>query len=253
MKKQGGNMGYRSGRYGRGNGDPTGSLIIIGLFIAIFIGIGIYHHFRKKKIREYCERNRLTYEDSPASMTGYSEPYDILNHGNSSYYSAGMYGTRGDIELNIIDYTYVTGYGKNRSQHNYTLCQLYREGTQFPCFFVRDENSFFDSIGSMLGGQDIDFAEDKTFSDKFVLQGVNESDVRRFFNNKVRRAFVRHHQKGNCYESKGQCFLLYRSGHCSLEGRIAMLNNALKIFNEISTTDYENSMDDIPRNPKYYG
>ncbi len=244
-------MGYRSSRY-RGNSDPTFFLIVLVVFVFISICVFIYNYFRKKKIREYCERNRLVYEDSPLSMTGYSEAYDILSHGHSSYYSAGMYGKRGDIVINIIDYTYVSGYGKNRHSHNYTFCQLYREGNHFPCFFIRDEYFIFDSLGSMLGGQDIDFVEDKTFSDKFVLQGFSESDIRRFFNNKVRQAFNKYHKSGYCYESKGRAFLVYKSGHASLQGRIDMLNTALKIFNDISQTRYKDDMEDIPRNPKYY-
>lgn len=249
-------MGYRSGSYRGNNNDPMVFLIILGVLIVGSIGVWIYHYFRKKKIREYCARNRLTYSDSPVAMSGYSEAFDILNQGDRNYFSAGMYGKRGDIELNIVDFTVVkvhyTSKGRRNSETHYTLCQLYRKGNQFPCFFIRDENFLLDSLGSMLGGQDIDFAEDKTFSDKFVLQGFNEPDVRRFFNNKVRRAFVRHHQKGYRYESKGKCLLIYKNGRETLNGRISMLNTALKIFNEISTVKFEDSMDDIPRNPKYY-
>ena len=245
-------MGYRSRSY-RGNDDPTSFFLIFGIIISVFIIIWIFDYFRKKKIREYCEKNNLRYTENPVAMTGYSEAFDILDRGHSSYYTAGMYGKRGDIELNIVDYSYVTGSGKHRHVHNFTFCQLTKETTHFPCFFIRDENFILDSIGSMLGGQDIDFVEDKRFSDSFVLQGISESEIRKFFNRKVRSAFCKYHQKGYCYESKGRALLVYKSGHASLEGRITMLNTALRIFNEISTVKYEDDMEDIPRNPKYYG
>ena len=250
-------MGYRSSRYGRGSGDPA-FFFIFGIIIFICVCNWIYHYFRKKKIREYCERNRMTYEESPLSLTGYSEAFDVFNQGDSTYFTAGMYGKRGGIEINLVDFTvvkvYHTSKGRRTSKKHYTLCQLYKEETHFPCFFVRDESFLLDSLGSMFGGQDIDFFEDKTFSDRFVLQGIVESEVRRFFKSKVRKAFLKYHKKGYCYESKGRCLLVYQNGRATLNGRLALLNTALRIFNDISNTGFTNSMDDdIPRNPKYYG
>ena len=117
-------MGYRSGGY-RSHDDPTIIFVIIGVLIVGVIGVWIYHYFRKKKIREYCERNRLIYSDSPVAMSGYSEAFDILNQGDSNYFSAGMHGKRGDIELNIVDFTvvkvYYTSKGRRTSKTNYTL------------------------------------------------------------------------------------------------------------------------------------
>ena len=120
---------------------------------------------------------------------------------------------------------------------------------------MRSENVLLDSVGSMLGGQDIDFEEDNKFSNTFVLQGNDESEIRRFFNSKVRDAFVKNHKSGYCYESKGTCFLLYIKGHALLKTKEAMLNTALKIFSIISTTGFKSNtlQKDIARNPKYYG
>ena len=36
-------------------------------------------------------------------MTGYSEAYDVLTKGDTSYFSNGMYKKRADIAINIID------------------------------------------------------------------------------------------------------------------------------------------------------
>ena len=172
-------------------------------------------------------------------------------------FSNGMYKMKGDIEINIVDYTTYKGLssGDRRKQsYNYTLCQLYKPNIQFPVFSMRDENAFLDSLGSMIGGQDIDFVEDKKFSDAFVLQGDSESDIRRFFNSKVRNTFIKCHKRGYYYESKGRCFLLYIKGHVDINKKVEMLNSALRIFNDISSTDFVSSS--LPkeeyRNPKYY-
>ncbi|MBP5469178.1 MAG: hypothetical protein J6Z11_08040, partial [Candidatus Riflebacteria bacterium] len=221
----------------------------------IIIIILVIYFVRKRLIINYCEKNYYVYEENPVSLTGTSEAFDVLCKGDTNYFTNGMYKKRGDIEINIIEFTAVTGRGKHSTTEKFTLCQLYKAKTEFPVFFMRSENVLLDSVGSMLGGQDIDFEEDNRFSNTFVLQGNDESEIRRFFNSKVRDAFVKNHKSGYCYESKGTCFLLYIKGHAGLKQKEVMLNTALKIFSIISTTGFKsNSMlKDIARNPKYYG
>ena len=224
---------------------------------SIFAIVYLIYYLRKKRIKDYCEENYFVYEDNPISLTGNSEGFDILAFGDSSYFYNGMYKQKGDIEINIVDYTTYKGLskgGRRKHSYNYTLCQLYKPKTQFPVFFMRDENAILDSIGSMIGGQDIDFVEDKKFSDAFVLQGDSESDVRQFFNAKVRNTFIKYHKRGYHYESKGRCFLLYVKGHVGLNKKVEMLNTALRIFNDISSTGFVSSSlpEEEFRNPKYY-
>ncbi len=229
-------------------------ILIIGSLMLIAVLIFVLERIKRKKIMEYCEKHRFMYDRSPASMIGTSDAYDVLMKGERSYYSDGMFGKRGDIEINIVDFECVSGHGKHRSHWSYTLCQLYKPNVYFPVFFIRDENAILDTLGSMLGGQDIDFDEDKVFSRKFVLQGLYEEEIRKFFNSKVRNAFTKFHKYGYCYESKGNCFLLYISGCASLEKRLEMMESALKIYKDISNTGYTPEFsNDIPRNPKYYG
>lgn len=223
---------------------------IIGFVFLIF-------YLRKKKIKDYCEKNYFIYEDYPISLTGPSESFDILTFGDSSHFSNGMYKQKGDIEINIVEYTTYKGLsktGRRKSSYNYTLCQLYKKNVQFPAFSIREENAIFDFLGSMIGGQDIDFIEDKRFSDTFVLQGDCESEIRQFFGNKVRNSFTKYHKRGYYYEGKGSGFLLYVKGHVGINKKVEMLNTALRIFNDISSTGFVSS--NLPkeeyRNPMYY-
>ena len=221
---------------------------------SIILIICLIYYFKKKSIEKYCEKNDFIYEESPAAMPGNSEAFDVLLTGDMSYFSNGMYKKIEDISINIVEFTTRKRRKRLSPSKIFTLCQLYKENVQFPVFFVRDKNVLLDSVGSMLGGQNIDFVEDKQFSDSFVLQGVNEEEVRRFFKSKVRNSFLKNHKRGNCYESKGRCFLLYRKGHVSINKKIEMMNTALKIFSDISSTGFkDNSLaNDITRNPKYY-
>ncbi|MEZ6081782.1 MAG: hypothetical protein R3C56_40740 [Pirellulaceae bacterium] len=44
----------------------------------------------------------------------------------------------------------------------------------------------------MFGAKDIDFEEDRVFSDLFLLRGTREQEVRSFFNAQRRQQFAKH-------------------------------------------------------------
>ncbi len=74
---------------------------------------------------------------------------------------------------------------------------------KLPHFFLRSENLLLDSLGSLLGGQDIDFDEDPTFSKRFVLQGRDADATAKLFSDpKVRAAFMTLSKSGFLMEAK---------------------------------------------------
>ena len=70
----------------------------------------------------------------------------------------------------------------------------------------------FDALGQSLGGQDIDFEDDKAFSDAFVLQGDNETAVRDLFDTQVRQWFVAQAARSFFFETRGDT-LLFHTGN----------------------------------------
>ena len=50
-------------------------------------------------------------------------------------------------------------------------------GLVHPVFNLRPEG-FWSKVGSVFGGQDIDFVEHPSFSEKYVLKGESEEEVR---------------------------------------------------------------------------
>lgn len=121
-----------------------------------------------------------------------------LEFGNFKIFTLGrrpssiniLIGKNDEDEIRTLDYEYTTGSGKNSHTHYQTLCILRSKALNLPHFFTRKENSFFDFLGKLFGGQDINFTEDPTFSKAFVLQGENETAIRNLFNARIRRAFL---------------------------------------------------------------
>ena len=206
--------------------DPIGILIGIILFLFIIIVSSYYDNKRKNKIKNYCSKNRIAYLDGSSYIPECEEIFDITSRGHRQYFGAIMYGERNGIVFSILDYFYHTG-GKNGG-HNCTICVLSKEGINFPKFYARTENPIFDWIGEKFGGQDIDFVED--FSRKFVLQGPNEVNIRKFFNSKIRSAFVKIHGNNYEFEASGNFFLVCRTEYLNIEERLKMLSDVMSLY-----------------------
>ncbi|MDA7513629.1 hypothetical protein N8505_03315 [Akkermansiaceae bacterium] len=80
-------------------------------------------------------------------------------------------------DIAIFDYRYVTGHGKSRRVLRQTAMSVESTGLVHPVFNLRPEG-FWSKVGSVFGGQDIDFVEHPSFSEKYVLKGESEEEVR---------------------------------------------------------------------------
>ena len=193
---------------------------------------------RKQEIDDYCKKNNLVYSESAEHIPSGAKNFKLINIEGRNYY-AEMSGTQGDYHFSIFDYYYDTGTKKSGQEHYFTICVMSGDNIKMPQFFVRDENSIIDTLGEMLGGQDIDFDEDPTFSDNFVLQGKSEALVRQFFDSKVRTAFVKNHKEGYQYEGNQDCFMVSAPECLNLKERLNLLSKAMTIFDEIKITPNE--------------
>ena len=82
--------------------------------------------------------------------------------------------------MTIFDYEFTTGHGKNARRHRHTMAAMESEALRVPSFEMWPEG-FWSRVGSMLGGQDIDFDHSPIFSNAYVLKGDNETAIRDYF------------------------------------------------------------------------
>ncbi|MBR4571681.1 MAG: hypothetical protein IKO19_13565 [Candidatus Riflebacteria bacterium] len=222
--------------------DSYYAFAFLGVFAVIVVAVIITivikqkkENERKQEIDDYCKKNNLIYSESAKNIPSGAKNFKLINIEGRNYY-AEMSGVQGDYHFSIFDYIYETNTRKSHQEHSFTICVLSCDNIKMPQFFARDENSIIDTLGELFGGQDIDYDEDPTFSDKFVLQGKSEPLVREFFNSKVRASFVKNHKEAYQYEGDQDCLMISVPERLSLKERLVLLGDTVNIFNDIRTS-----------------
>lgn len=183
-------------------------LLFIGAIIVAVYAIG--RHFEKKRVADlkaFAEQRGFAFAETNQIIA--AMPFSSLLQGRKQEISAALTIMRNDVELTLFDHKYVTGHGKNRRVNKHTLVLVRTPGRYAPPFYARRQLAFFDTIGKMLGGQDINFPEDKHFSDAYVLQtSGDEGEVRRFMTPQLRGALSRLKDKKMSFEAINDTFLI---------------------------------------------
>ena len=235
------------------------------LFVALMLGIlGTIAYFWAKNFikarnetMEYCEKNGLVFsEHLQFSFPNECKNFKITKKGRQRTFYFVVSGKRENIDFVVMNYRYTDeepyrestflgmkvktrSGGRNKApEYQATLCMLTLDKLNMPHFFIRDESFIMDSLGKLVGGQDINFAEDTAFSKKFVLQGEKESEIRTFFNSKVRSAFVNFHKKGFVYEAVGKYLFVFSPNNCEeIEKKMQFLADSIKFVPALTSSD----------------
>jgi hypothetical protein len=176
----------------------VGMFVVQGVITVAIVGVVIYVYFRNKKREE--ERSvawRATagqlgfaYEAESETLAADLQTLKTFRQGRGHKATNTLRGENEGIALTLTDYRYTTGSGKNSTTHRLTLCALQAESLALPHAYLRRQMKFLDLLGKMFGGQDIDFDEDTTFSQDWVLQGEDEAAVRNLFGPATRDFFT---------------------------------------------------------------
>ena len=227
-----------------------GIVIILGLInLIIYIFKTQAREKLKKQYSDYARRNGLKYYEAMDGTNGF---YDrdfrrMRNMGHTPSRECNILGVQGDIEYSWGIYHYLTteirtrhnrrrrGFSssstyKHVEDHYINYCLVICPYMNIPYFFARDESMILDSIGSIFGGQDIDFKEDSAFSSSFVLQGDKEDRIRRAFTPEVRKLFTTLSGKGYTFEGYGEAMLIL-GGKDDLKERVELSKTAIRIAN----------------------
>lgn len=88
-----------------------------------------------------------------------------------------MQGHVEEVELLLFDYRFVTGSHRNHAMWRQTVAAFHLPGRDLPEFDLQPER-FFHKLGELFGYQDIDFDDSPRFSERYLLRGPNEDDIR---------------------------------------------------------------------------
>ena len=222
--------------------NSTGAMLaflgLIAAFILIFIIVFLINKKRKKGIKDYCEANGIKYEESSYSIPDCKEKFRATSIGGSTTFTSIMSGERAGINYCILDYQGTVNTRRGVNNYCSTICLLSKSGIVFPTFYIRPEMRLTDMLNEKLGMQDIDFDEDKEFSNKYVLQGPNEKEIRNYFTPEIRKAFVdAYANKYNFIEASNDFFLVSQNNHLTIKDRMDLLKNSIKLYSAVAPTD----------------
>ncbi|WP_372367911.1 hypothetical protein [Candidatus Uabimicrobium sp. HlEnr_7] len=215
----------------------TQVFILIGGFVAfgiIMVIVAIVTSIKKEKQRKQewglvAKDIGFDFAESNNSLIFRYNFFKSFDTGSSRKTKNVMTGKNGSIDITIMDYQYTTGSGKNKTTHQQTICIFEKEGLGLPRCYLRMQIAFFDFLGKIFGGQDIDFVEDPEFSKSFVLQG-EEKEVRRVFNDKVREGFLDYKGKNFIFEGNNDRFLIHKGKRVKPDELMIILEDAYKII-----------------------
>lgn len=114
-----------------------------------------------------------------------------------------------DVSWEIADVTFNEGQAFTAETLNTTVMVL-RLNKNIPIFTMEKEGvleKMFDRVMAFTGYKDIDFDMYPDFSEKFLLMGNNESEIRSFFTDEIIRFFENHHIYH--LESNGEALFIF--------------------------------------------
>ena len=111
-----------------------------------------------------------------------------------------------NADIAVFDYRYVTGSGNNSRVRKQTVMSVESTSLVHPVFNLRPEG-FWSKVGASFGGQDIDFVQHPGFSEKYVLKGESEEEVRIYMDTMLLDFFTA--QDKICCEAREGTILYY--------------------------------------------
>jgi len=197
----------------------------------VFIAVSMLRAKRRTEAyRQVADDLGLSFLGKDNDLLGRFSHLRLLTRGRSQCMKNVLTGNSGEIEINVGDYSYTAGSGKNSREYYQTVCILQSGGSDTPHCFLRPESRFFDFMGELFGGQDIDFDDDPEFSGAYVLQGESEDALRGLFEPSVRAWFVDRRGDNLHFEAYGDVLMFHTSRRVPPERTRDLMQQALEIF-----------------------
>jgi len=191
---------------------PWLPILIFGGFLALVIVIFAYSQYLARKRQEAMQAvaDELGFEfkaEVPAGLTEEFERLPLFSRGRHRKVYNLLEGTTSNLRVQIFDYRFTTGAGKNQSTYNQTVICMRSRSLKLPVFTLQPEH-FLHRIGEWFGIKDINFESHPNFSRSYHLISPQEELVRALFTPEVLEFFEEH--PGHWVEAGGQLWVLYR-------------------------------------------
>ena len=132
--------------------------------------------------------------------------FPLMNIGRGKQLTNAISVEGPNADIAVFDYRYVTGGGNNSRVRKQTVMSVESTSLVHPVFNLRPEG-FWSKVGAAFGGQDIDFVSHLEFSEKYVLKGESEEEVRIYMDTILLDFFAA--QNKICCEAREGIILYY--------------------------------------------
>lgn len=212
-------------------------LLVVAGILAVFGAIVYFGIMQERKRAEAMQQVATVMgfsyakDDSGVGLPPRAATLPLFDRGHGRKAKNLLGGTLADHPVTVLDYTYVTGSGKNRTTHRQTVALFPDAVSGLPDFELAPEN-IFHKIGAVFGYQDIDFPEDEEFSKRYLLRGSDEAAVRNSFTPAARMLLAQ--DPGWSVQTKDGAVALYHAGRlwkpAAMPQRLA---DALSVLNRL--------------------
>jgi len=166
---------------------------------------------RQTRLQNLANENNYQYTNQVDWNTSYLKNFHFFEIRPIERKSNSIKGTFKDLDVSweITDVTFNEGAAFAAETFNTTLMVL-KLNKKIPVFTMEKEGVFekiFDRVMAMTGYKDIDFEMYPDFSDKFLIMGNKESEIRSFFTDEIIR-FFENHQIYHL-ESNGEALVIF--------------------------------------------
>lgn len=158
--------------------------------------------------------------------------FATLQRGRRRRIKNAIGGEGDELEIIVADFRYTSGggcRGKQGKHHAETLCILRSSSLALPQCSLRPQIWLLDSVRELFGGQDIDFVDDPSFSQAYVLQGRCPEAVREVFGPDVRAWFVERQATHLHFEAQGDTLIFHTGRRISPNQARNLMAEALEL------------------------
>lgn len=176
-------------------------------------------------------RPNLTYDGSKLQGFGFSLGYDIKYRENkfTKSYKSPLLGRKAKLEFSDIFLS--KGVRMSEQSHHMSVLLIQDIDLYVPAFRLSHEN-IFDKMLQSLGYNDIDFDDFPNFSEHYLLKGINENEIRDFFNQELLE-FLEHYKDFEI-ESSNNRVLIYKDhqlmNRTEMEDCVEFAEKLLNVF-----------------------
>lgn len=168
---------------------PVGCLAVLAIVVLSFVVGYRQKAHRREDLQKLANQNSWTYTES--TTLPFLKEFDLYI--NSAWTdSNALTGSSNNVLMGVMngrnilvsDQIYTTGSGKNRTTHEKTLAGIELREANLPFMCLYPEG-FFDKVFDGFTKYEIDFPNHPSFSQKYVLYGKNENQIRAFFDSRI--------------------------------------------------------------------